>query len=447
MDGSGCPRPFSAGPATSRPSPCPGRRQGRRMAGAAAARNASTSAIRASWARIRAFRMSLLHSQTQGDPSVRNAGSLLNPSTRLRFSIEFHSASDSLISQLFSSVPSGFIRASIRQASNSRRRTAHGQASSRSSADGCHAAHRPRASRTARHVGNRREGHRRTGSGPPRRRRSSSPTRPPASSARSRAARKAPTSRRSSCPAATRSSRSSPASGRSSGRGLVLQVGNTLTVNLTLSIGALEENVTVTGSDRRSSTSTSARVGGNVGTAELSELPAMNRNYFSTVALLPGVQFSPSNQMGNDTIVAGGQTSQNNNVVGGRRLQRRRRAGHQFGRAGAHAARSGPGIPGAHQHVRRGVRPRQRRDRQRGQQGRAPTSSGRHLRILGEQRADGRGLLRRTREPREADDDPARMGRRASAGRSSRTRRTSSSASSGRSTTRTARRRSRRGRT
>ena len=49
----------------------------------------------------------------------------------------------------------------------------------------------------------------------------------------------------------------------------------------------------------------SARVGGNVGTAELSELPAMNRNYFSAVALLPGVQFSPSNQMGNDTIVAG----------------------------------------------------------------------------------------------------------------------------------------------
>jgi hypothetical protein len=40
----------------------------------------------------------------------------------------------------------------------------------------------------------------------------------------------------------------------------------------------------------------------------------MNRNYFAAVALLPGVQFTPSNQMGNDTIIAGGQTSQNNNV-------------------------------------------------------------------------------------------------------------------------------------
>ena len=40
----------------------------------------------------------------------------------------------------------------------------------------------------------------------------------------------------------------------------------------------------------------------------------MNRNYFATVALLPGVQFSPSTQMGNDTIVSNGQSSQNNNV-------------------------------------------------------------------------------------------------------------------------------------
>jgi len=95
--------------------------------------------------------------------------------------------------------------------------------------------------------------------------------------------------------------------------GLVLQVGNTLTVNLTLPIGSVEENVTVTGQTPIVDV-TSARVGGNLGTAELSELPAMNRNYFSTVALLPGVQFSPSNQMGNDTIVAGGQTSQNSNV-------------------------------------------------------------------------------------------------------------------------------------
>ena len=95
--------------------------------------------------------------------------------------------------------------------------------------------------------------------------------------------------------------------------GLVLQVGNTMTINLVLPVGGIEENVTVTGQSPLVD-ATSARVGGNIGTDELSELPAMNRNYFSAVALLPGVQFTPSNQMGNDTIIAGGQTSQNTNV-------------------------------------------------------------------------------------------------------------------------------------
>jgi hypothetical protein len=95
--------------------------------------------------------------------------------------------------------------------------------------------------------------------------------------------------------------------------GLTLLVGTTLTINLTLAVGGVEETVTVTGAAPLVDTS-SAVVGGNVGTAELSELPAMNRNYFSAVALLPGVQFSPSNQMGNDTIVANGQTAQNTNV-------------------------------------------------------------------------------------------------------------------------------------
>lgn len=95
--------------------------------------------------------------------------------------------------------------------------------------------------------------------------------------------------------------------------GLELQVGTTMTMNLALGVGGLEETVTVTGQSPLVDT-TSARVGGNVGTAELSELPAMNRNYFAAVALLPGVQFSPSTQLGNDTIVASGQSSQGNNV-------------------------------------------------------------------------------------------------------------------------------------
>lgn len=95
--------------------------------------------------------------------------------------------------------------------------------------------------------------------------------------------------------------------------GLILQVGKTLTINLSLAVGELAETVHVTAESPLVDT-TSARVGGNIGTAELSELPAMNRNYFAAVALLPGIQFAASNQMGNDTIIASGQTSQNNTV-------------------------------------------------------------------------------------------------------------------------------------
>ena len=96
--------------------------------------------------------------------------------------------------------------------------------------------------------------------------------------------------------------------------GLVLAIGQRMTVNVTMSLGSLEETVTVSGQSPLVDT-TSIKVGGTVGTDELSELPAMNRNYFSTVALLPGVQFTPSTQMGNDTIISGGQATQNNNVT------------------------------------------------------------------------------------------------------------------------------------
>jgi hypothetical protein len=97
-------------------------------------------------------------------------------------------------------------------------------------------------------------------------------------------------------------------------QGLVLPVGKTLTIDVTMALGALEETVRVVAESPLVDT-TSVKVGGNIGTQELSQLPAMNRNYFAAVALLPGVQFSPSNQMGNDTIVAGGQSTQNNNVA------------------------------------------------------------------------------------------------------------------------------------
>ncbi len=96
-------------------------------------------------------------------------------------------------------------------------------------------------------------------------------------------------------------------------RGLVLQLGTTLTINLPLEVGPHQETVTVTSATPLIDAA-STDVGGNIGTRELTELPAMNRSYFATVALLPGIQFTPTNQLGNDTIVASGQASQSNNV-------------------------------------------------------------------------------------------------------------------------------------
>ena len=95
--------------------------------------------------------------------------------------------------------------------------------------------------------------------------------------------------------------------------GLVLQVGTTLTIDMTLEVGSLQETITVPSATPLIGPA-SSEIGGNVGTAELSTLPAMNRNYFAAVALLPGIQLMQTNQMGNDTIVASGQAPQNNNI-------------------------------------------------------------------------------------------------------------------------------------
>jgi len=97
-------------------------------------------------------------------------------------------------------------------------------------------------------------------------------------------------------------------------RGLILEVGKTLTINFALAVGALAESVTVTDVSPIIDV-TSTEVGGNIGTSEIVELPAPNRNFFAMVALLPGVQFVPSNQFGNDTIIASGQAQQGNNVT------------------------------------------------------------------------------------------------------------------------------------
>ena len=91
-------------------------------------------------------------------------------------------------------------------------------------------------------------------------------------------------------------------------------VGRTLDLDIVMQIGAIEETVTVTGEAPLIDLS-SAEVGGTITTSDLTDLPTGNRSYFAAISLLPGVQFTPSTSLGNDTIIVNGQHPNTNNVA------------------------------------------------------------------------------------------------------------------------------------
>ena len=92
-----------------------------------------------------------------------------------------------------------------------------------------------------------------------------------------------------------------------------LGVGRTLDLDIVLGVGAVEETITVSGQAPLVDL-TSAEVGGTVTAGELIDLPTGNRSYFAAVALLPGIQFNPSSSLGNDNMIANGQTTGGNSV-------------------------------------------------------------------------------------------------------------------------------------
>ena len=90
-------------------------------------------------------------------------------------------------------------------------------------------------------------------------------------------------------------------------------VGRTLDLDIEMTIGAIEETITVSGAAPLVDL-TSSEVGGTINTGDLTELPTGNRSYFAAIALLPGIQFNPSSSLGNDNMIANGQTPGTNNV-------------------------------------------------------------------------------------------------------------------------------------
>ena len=69
---------------------------------------------------------------------------------------------------------------------------------------------------------------------------------------------------------------------------VVLLLGNTATLDITLAVGGVEESVTVTAESPLVDT-TSKQIGANIGQAELAAIPIMNKDWMYAVGLTPGI--------------------------------------------------------------------------------------------------------------------------------------------------------------
>ena len=98
-------------------------------------------------------------------------------------------------------------------------------------------------------------------------------------------------------------------------RDVRLEVGKTVTINLTLEVGGLSEELTVTAESPIVDV-TSKEVGGLINERELTDLPSINRNYIGFIGLLPGVVPNISTEsFGSDSVSVNGQDSRNNNYL------------------------------------------------------------------------------------------------------------------------------------
>ena len=229
---------------------------------------------------------------------------------------------------------------------------------------------------------------------------------------------------------------SSPASSATSSRDVLLEVGRTATLDVSMSVGGAR------GDDHRHRESplvdlTSKQVGGNITQGEMTEMPNATRNWLGFVGLLPGIQVqSTTISFGGDSINVNGQSNRNNNFVVDGGGNNDDYLGQAFGGQTRIGARGGAGVPGPHQPVRRRVRPLDRRGGERGHQAGHQPLPRQRLRLLHRLGVTARRTSSPTRPTSPSPTPASRSGAAPSAARSSATRPTSSAASSGcRSTT------------
>jgi hypothetical protein len=98
-------------------------------------------------------------------------------------------------------------------------------------------------------------------------------------------------------------------------RSLQLTVGNVSAIDITMSVGGLQETLTVTAQVPLVDTQ-STQVGANIGQEELAALPISNRNWTMAVGLTAGVQVSQSSaSFACDSIIVGGGSNRSGNFT------------------------------------------------------------------------------------------------------------------------------------
>src|SRR5262245_47611788 len=94
-----------------------------------------------------------------------------------------------------------------------------------------------------------------------------------------------------------------------------LEVGKTATLDVSLEVGGMTEQLTVS-AEAPIVDVTSKEVGGNITERDLISLPSVNRNFIGFVGLLPGVVPSISTEsFGSDSVSVNGQDARNNNYL------------------------------------------------------------------------------------------------------------------------------------
>ncbi|MBI3490820.1 MAG: TonB-dependent receptor [Acidobacteria bacterium] len=94
---------------------------------------------------------------------------------------------------------------------------------------------------------------------------------------------------------------------------LVLLIGNTSTLDITLKVGGVEESITVTGESPVVDV-TSKQIGGNIARAELESVPIANKDWMFAVAVLPGIQIqSSSASFACESLIVGGGSNRSGN--------------------------------------------------------------------------------------------------------------------------------------